>query len=116
MGMTIREIQGHLLSCTAPKYRLPLISAVTDAVIEDMKAWQSRSLESLYPMCRWIKSFPEAIEAVYPKTTIQLCIVHLVRYPAIVKSWQRNWERIIPFFDYPRNTAYHLYHQCYRIS
>ena len=50
MGMTIREIQGHLLSCTAPKYRLPLISAVTDAVIEDMKAWQSRSLESLYPI------------------------------------------------------------------
>ncbi len=22
-------------------------------------------------------------------------------YPSIVQSWQRNWERIIPFFDYP---------------
>ena len=22
-------------------------------------------------------------------------------YPSIVQSWRRNWERIIPFFDYP---------------
>jgi len=22
-------------------------------------------------------------------------------YPAIVQSWQRNWARIVPFFDYP---------------
>jgi len=22
-------------------------------------------------------------------------------YPPIVQSWRRNWQRIIPFFDYP---------------
>ena len=92
-----------------------------------------------------LKGFPEAIETVYPQTTVQLCLVHLVRnslnfvswkrrkavaadlrviytaataeeaetrlaefadqwgaeFPAIVQSWQRNWARIIPFFDYP---------------
>jgi putative transposase len=24
-----------------------------------------------------------------------------VDYPSIVQSWQRNWSRIVPFFDYP---------------
>jgi putative transposase len=92
-----------------------------------------------------LKGFPEAIEAVFPKTAVQLCIVHMVRYslnfvswklrkqvaadlrtiytaatvaeaamrlaefdaqwgqdyPSIVQSRQRNWERVIPFFDYP---------------
>ena len=27
-----------------------------------------------------LKGFPEAIEAIYPKTSVQTCIVHLVRY------------------------------------
>ena len=92
-----------------------------------------------------LKGFPEAIEAVFPKTTVQLCIVHMVRhslnyvswkkrpevaadlkriytaatadeaeqrlgefeakwdddYLPIGQSWRRNWQRIIPFFDYP---------------
>ncbi|TLS70879.1 transposase, partial [Mariprofundus erugo] len=92
-----------------------------------------------------LKGFPEAIEAVFPKTAVQLCIVHMVRYslnfvswkmrkevaadlraiyaaataeeaelqlmafeekwdeayPSIGQSWRRNWQRIIPFFDYP---------------
>ncbi len=92
-----------------------------------------------------LKGLPEAVEAVYPKTTFQTCIVHMVRhslnyvpyaekkavaadlkkiygsstvelaeqalddfeltwgekYPAIVRSWRSNWEKIIPFMDYP---------------
>jgi len=32
--------------------------------------------------------FPEAIEAVYPKTAVQLCIVHLVRYSLNYVSWK----------------------------
>jgi putative transposase len=91
-----------------------------------------------------LKGFPEAIEALYPKTEVQLCIVHLVRaslnyvpwkhrklvaadlrriyqaamaeearlhlegtilkwtaYPSVGQVWQRNWERITPFFHYP---------------
>jgi putative transposase len=212
-GMTVREIQGHLQELYGTDVSPSLISSVTDAVIEDAKAWQSRPLEALYPIVYldcihvkvrdtgtvrikavylalginlagekellglWIaqtegakfwlqvmtelknrgvqdifiacvdglKGFPEAIETVYPQTTVQLCIVHLVRnslnfvgwkqrkavaadlraiytaataeeaetrladfasqwgaeFPAIVQSWQRNWARIIPFFDYP---------------
>lgn len=212
-GMTVREIQGHLEEMYGTEVSPSLISSVTDAVIEDAKAWQSRALDALYPIVYldcihvkardsgavrvkavylalginlagekelpgiWIaqadgakfwlqvvtefknrgvqdifiacvdglKGFPEAIEAVYPKTAVRLCIVHLVRYslnyvswklrkavaaglriiysaatveeaeaklaefeekwgeayPSIVQSWRRNWERIIPFFDYP---------------
>ena len=93
-----------------------------------------------------LKGFPEAIEAVFPNTRIQTCIVHLLRYsmhfaswkerraiaeglrpiykastveearqalesfaagpwgqkyPMIVESWKRNWEHVIPFFDFP---------------
>jgi putative transposase len=92
-----------------------------------------------------LKGFPEAIEAVYPQTAVQLCLVHMVRYslnyvswkmlkvvaadlktiysaatadegllrlqefenqwgqdyPTIVKSWRSNWQRIVPFFEYP---------------
>ena len=212
-GMTVREIQSHLEEMYGTEVSPSLISSVTDAVIEDARAWQSRALDALYPIVYldcihvkardagavrtkavylalginltgekellgiWIaqtegakfwlqvvtelknrgvqdifiacvdglKGFPEAIEAVYPKTAVQLCIVHLVRYslnyvswklrkvvaadlraiyaaataaeaeirlmefdekwgkdyPSIVQSWRRNWERIIPFFDYP---------------
>jgi putative transposase len=101
-----------------------------------------------------LKGFPEAIEAIYPQTSVQTCIVHLVRYSlsycnykerkavatelkgiyravnaeqarqrleafaasdwgkkyrVIVESWERNWERVIPFFSYPeavRKTIY----------
>lgn len=212
-GMTVREIQGHLEEMYGTEVSPSLISSVTDAVIEEVKAWQSRPLDALYPVVYldcihvkvrdagavrvkavylalginlagekellglWIaqtegakfwlqvvtelknrgvqdifiacvdglKGFPEAIEAVYPKAAVQLCIVHLVRYslnfvgwqqrkavaedlkriyqaataeeaeqrlaefeakrgqayPSISKSWRRNWERVIPFFDYP---------------
>ncbi len=212
-GMTVREIQGHLEEMYGTGVSPSLISSVTDAVIDDAKAWQSRALDALYPIVYldcihvkardsgavrvkavylalginlagekellgiWIaqaegakfwlqvvtelknrgvqdifiacvdglKGFPEAIEAVFPKTAVQLCIVHLVRYslnyvswklrkavaadlrtiysaatveeaeaklaefeekwgedyPSTVQSWRRNWERIIPFFDYP---------------
>ena len=220
-GMTVREIQGHLQELYGTDVSPTLISSVTDAVIEDAKAWQSRPLDALYPIVYldcihvkvrdagivrvkavylalginlagekellglWIaqtegakfwlqvmtelknrgvqdifiacvdglKGFPEAIETVYPKTTVQLCIVHLVRnslnfvswkrrkavaadlraiytaataeeaetrltefadqwgadFPAIVQSWQRNWARIIPFFDYPTDIRRIIY-------
>ena len=35
-----------------------------------------------------LKGFPEAIEAVFPKTTVQLCIVHMVRYSLNFVSWK----------------------------
>lgn len=35
-----------------------------------------------------LKGFPEAIEAVFPKTDVQLCIVHLVRHSLNYVSWK----------------------------
>ena len=35
-----------------------------------------------------LKGFPEAIAAVFPKTTIQTCIVHLIRNSLAYASWK----------------------------
>ena len=48
--MTVREIQAHLMDMYGTEVSPTLISTVTDAVIEDVKAWQSRPLEALYPI------------------------------------------------------------------
>jgi putative transposase len=39
-----------------------------------------------------LKGFPEAIEAVFPQTTVQLCIVHMVRHSLNYVSWKRRPE------------------------
>src|SRR6201981_3045689 len=49
-GMTTREIQGHLQEIYGGEVSPSLISEVTDAVIEEVKAWQTRPLEPLYPI------------------------------------------------------------------
>jgi len=49
-GMTTREIQGHLEEIYQVEVSPALISSVTDAVIEEVKAWQNRPLEALYPI------------------------------------------------------------------
>jgi len=49
-GMTTREIQGHLQEMYGVEVSPTLISEVTDAVMEEVKAWQSRPLEPLYPI------------------------------------------------------------------
>ena len=155
-GMTTREIQGHLEEIYGIEVSPTLISNVTDAVIEEVKLWQSRPLEELYPIVYldalmvkvrdeghiqnkaiyvvlgvnlegqkevlglWVaqtegakfwlqvltelqnrgvkdifiacvdglKGFPEAIEAVYPRTEVQLCIVHLVRASLNYVPWK----------------------------
>ena len=155
-GMTTREIQGHLEEMYGIEVSPTLISNVTDAVIEEVKLWQNRPLEELYPIVYldalmvkvrdeghiqnkaiyvvlgvnlegqkevlglWVaqtegakfwlqvltelqnrgvkdifiacvdglKGFPEAIEAVYPRTEVQLCIVHLVRASLNYVPWK----------------------------
>lgn len=155
-GMTVREIQGHLEEMYGTEVSPALISSVTDAVIEEVKAWQARPLDGVYPIVYldcihvkvrdagavrvkavylalginlagekellglWIaqtegakfwlqvvtelknrgvqdifiacvdglKGFPEAIETVFPKTDVQLCIVHLVRHSLNYVSWK----------------------------
>jgi putative transposase len=49
-GMTTREIQGHLKELYGTEVSPALISAVTDAVLEDVQAWQARPLDALYPI------------------------------------------------------------------
>src|ERR1700737_313439 len=46
----IWEIQGHLEEIYGIEVSPSLISNVTDAVVEEVKAWQSRPLEELYPI------------------------------------------------------------------
>src|SRR6202522_1296301 len=145
-GMTTRDIQGHLEEMYGIEVSPALISNVTDAVIEEVKLWQGRPLEELYPIVYldalmvkvrdeghvqnkaiyvvlgvnlegqnegakfWLqvltelknrgvqdifiacvdglKGFPEAIEAVYPRTEVQLCIVHLVRASMNYVPWK----------------------------
>jgi putative transposase len=146
-GMSTREIQGHLRQLYGIEVSPDLVSAVTDAVLDEVAEWQNRPLEALYPLVfldalrvkvrdegtvrnkavyvalgvrpdgtkdvlgLWIeqtegakfwlrvmnelkdrgvldiliavvdglKGFPEAISAVFPRTQVQACVVHLIR-------------------------------------
>ncbi|MDO9761709.1 transposase, partial [Glaesserella parasuis] len=50
---------------------------------------QNRGLKDIFIACvDGLKGFLEAINAVYPKTKIQLCIVHLVRNSLKFVSWK----------------------------
>jgi len=159
-GMTTRDIQSHLEEMYKVEVSPSLISAVTEAVIDEVKTWQNRELEPVYPILyldalhvkvrdgghvqnkaiylaiaitmsgikevlgMWIaqtegakfwlqivtelknrgvqdifiacvdglKGLPEAIETVFPKTQVQLCIVHLVRYSLKYVGWKQRKE------------------------
>ena len=158
-GMTVREIQAHLEEMYGTEVSPSLISSITDAVAEEVKAWQSRPLDPIYPIIYldcihvkvregavrvkavylaigvtmtgekevlglwlaqtegakfWLqvvtelrnrgvqdifiacvdglKGFPEAIEAVFPRAAVQLCVVHMVRYSLNYVSWKRRPE------------------------
>jgi putative transposase len=49
-GMTTREIEGHLLEIYGVEVSPMLVSQVTEAVVADVQAWQSRPLEEVYPI------------------------------------------------------------------
>jgi len=159
-GLTTREIQSHLEEIYGVEVSPALISVVTEAVAEEVKAWQNRPLDALYPIVymdairgkargnghvvnkavylaiginiegakevlgMWtsenegakfwlqvvtelknrgvrdifiacvdgLKGFPEAIEAVFPDTQVQLCIVHMVRNSLKFVSWKQRKE------------------------
>ena len=220
LGMTVRDIQGHLHDMYGVEVSPALISEVTDSVMDEVKAWQDRPLEALYPIVYldalmvkmrqdgkvenravytaiginmegeksvlglWVnategakfwmsvlmnlknrgmkdsfivctdglKGFPEAIEAVFPNALVQTCIVHLIRaslnfvnwkerkaiaadlksiyravsaemaelalkdfrskYPkhqVVADIWERNWQRVIPFFEFPEEIRKIIY-------
>jgi len=157
-GMTVREIQGFLSEMYATDVAPDFISGVTDAVLAEVTAWQSRPLESMYPVIFfdalrakirednvvrnkaiylalgvrrdgtrdilglwidntegakfWMKVFndlktrgahdiliavtdglkgmAEALAVVYPATTLQTCIVHLIRNSLDYASWKQR--------------------------
>src|ERR671923_1138003 len=147
-GLSTRDIEAHLAEIYGVKVGRDLISRVTDAVMDDVRAWQQRPLDDVYPVIfldclvlkireggtvqrracylalgvtvegdrdvlgMWfqesegakfwmqvlaelkqrgvrdvliccvdgLKGFPEAIEAIFPETVVQTCVVHLIRH------------------------------------
>lgn len=49
-GMTVREIQQHLTEIYGTEVSPTLISTVTDSVMDEVKQWQSRPLDTVYPV------------------------------------------------------------------
>jgi transposase-like protein len=49
-GMTIRDIQHHLVSTLGTELSAETISKITDEVLEEVTAWQRRPLEAFYPV------------------------------------------------------------------
>src|SRR5688500_10999096 len=155
-GMTVREIQGFLAEMYEVEVSPDLISTVTDSIVAEVTAWQSRPLETVYPVVFfdalrvkirdeatvrskaiylalavlpdgtrdilglwieqtegakfWMKVFTDlktrgcqdillavtdglkgmsdALAAVYPATTLQTCIVHLLRTSLDFATWK----------------------------
>jgi len=162
-GMTVRDIRGHVEELYGIDVSPDLISAITDAVLDEVAEWQSRPLDAVYPLVFfdairvkirdegfvrnkaiyialgiladgtkevlgiWIeqtegakfwlrvmnelknrgvgdvliavvdglKGFPEAINAVFPQTIVQTCIVHLIRHSLEFVSW-KDRKPVVP--------------------
>jgi putative transposase len=157
-GMTVREIQGFLAEIYEVEVSPDLISTVTDSIVAEATAWQSRPLDTVYPVVFfdalrvkirdeavvrskaiylalailpdgtrdvlglwieqtegakfWMKVFAdlkargcqdiliavtdglkgmgEALAAVFPATTLQTCIVHLIRHSLEFGNWKER--------------------------
>ena len=59
-GMSTREIAAHLQEMLGVEVSPTLISTITDTVVDEVRAWQSRPLDKLYPIlyldCRMVKT------------------------------------------------------------
>jgi putative transposase len=59
-------------------------------VVTELK---NRGVQDIFIACvDGLKGFPEAIETIFPKTDVQLCIVHMVRYSLNYVSWKMRKE------------------------
>ncbi len=52
-GLSTWDIEAHLAEIYGVKVGRDLVSRVTDAVMDDARAWQTRPLEDVYPSCSW---------------------------------------------------------------
>lgn len=73
-GMTTRQISDTLVDIYGFEASESFISDVTDKIIPQIEEWQKRPLDSIYPVI-----FIDAINAAFPETEYQRCIVHQVR-------------------------------------
>ncbi|MBW3576364.1 MAG: IS256 family transposase [Actinobacteria bacterium] len=156
-GMTVRDVQAHLAEVYGVAVSPELVSKVTDAVVPELRAWQNRPLDAVWPIvyldavvvkvrddhvvvnrpvyialgvdiegrkhvlglwlgdggegakfwlgvatelsnrgvkdvliicCDGLTGLPEAIETVWPRTTVQTCVVHLIRNSIKFCSWR----------------------------
>jgi len=212
LGLSYRDISNHIKEMYDTEVSHTVLSQITDGIIPDIKAWQSRPLDPVYPII-WmdamrfkvkeegkvvhktlynvlgidkdgfkevlgiylseneganfwlqvitdlnnrgvkdvliastdnLKGFTEAIQSVFPKTRVQSCIVHQIRnsikyvtakdrkefvedlknvycastkdqaeselsslgvkweskYPIVIESWERNWDKLSTYFEY----------------
>lgn len=59
-------------------------------VVTELK---NRGVQDIFIACvDGLKGFPEAVEAVYPKTAVQLCILHMVHYSLNYVAWHKRKE------------------------
>jgi putative transposase len=106
-GLTVRDIQSHLLDLYGLKVSPDLISRVTrDGLREVLGLWiaeneganfwlsvmnelKNRGTQDiLIAVVDGLKGFPEAITAAFPEAMVQTCIVHLVRHSLNFCSWK----------------------------
>jgi len=212
LGMSYRDISRHISEMYDTEISHTVLSQITDKIIPEIKAWQNRPLDAVYPIIwldamhfkvkdqgkvvhkalynilginkngykeilgiyiseseganfwlqvladlnnRGVKDvliasidnlsgFSEAIQSIFPKSEVQSCIVHQIRnslkyvasknqkefmhdlkqvyradtreiaemelsnlsdkwgqkYPIVIESWQKNWDKLSTYFDY----------------
>ena len=88
-GLPTREIQGHLEELYGTEVSPTLIATITDAVLEDVRLWQRRPLETVYPIlsfaCLFVKSWHEG--AVKTKAVYVALGVTLVGEKELLGLW-----------------------------
>src|SRR5262245_65255584 len=92
--MTVREIQGHLEELYGVEVSPSLISNVTDEVLEEVKAWQSRPLEKVYPIL-WLDGLRVSVkqEGRVSQRTIYLALaVNLQGHKEVLGLWASGNE------------------------
>nr|WP_274388989.1 transposase [Streptomyces cavernae] len=100
----MRDIRSHLAAICGVEVSTDLISTVTDAVVDELAAWQNRPLDVVWP-----KDHPKlvpALKAIYTAPTEQALDAFAAsdlgkRYPAIVKTWQAAWSEFTPYLAFP---------------
>ncbi|WKZ83745.1 MAG: IS256 family transposase [Acidimicrobiia bacterium] len=176
-GMTVRDVQTHIAEVYQVEISAELVSRITDAILPELREWQSRPLDPVYPIlyldaivvkvrtdghvrnrpvyvalgvdldgrkhvlglwlgagdegarfwlgvltelrnrgvsdvlvacCDGLSGFGDAIEAVWPQTVVQTCVVHLIRNSIRYCSWKDRKQvtaALRPIYQAPTRDA-----------